>query len=273
MILGVSFLGWLFRGLQWLFIGSSLHLAFTSILDPFFLSPLLTLFSLIPLTPAGIGIQETAIIAFFSLIGIPVALAASFAFLVRGSEVLVDAIGVREFFIHPKGEAGLAAHYQAIPGDIDDRAYHSDLLVQRYFQQRKTAVIQQALAHRGGGVLLDIGCGSGVQVAELQRAAAGTAIGIDISRNALRYAQGKQIPGASFIQADVRHLPIRDSCIDRAVSAEIIEHLPRPEELLGEIRRVLKPGGEVVITTPNDHSIWGLYEFMWDLLGRGSRGR
>ena len=269
MILSISFMGWLLRGLQWLFIGFSLHLSFNSLLDAFFLSPLLTLFSLIPLTPAGIGIQETAIIAFFSLIGIPVALAASFAFLVRGSEILVDAIGIREFFSRSRENTGLVAHYQGMPGDIDNQAYYSDLLVQRYFQQRKTEMICKSLTPGGKGVLLDIGCGSGVQVGEIQKERSGIAIGIDINRNALRYAQGKNIHGASFIQADVHHLPIRDGCIDQVVSAEIIEHLPCPETMLNEIRRILTPLGEVVITTPNEHSIWGIYELLWDLFGRG----
>ncbi len=269
MILAVSLLGWLLRGLQWLCIGYSLHLSFNSLLDAFFLSPLLTLFSLIPLTPAGIGLQEAAIIAVFSVIGIQVSMAASFAFLVRGSEILVDSIGVREFFTRSHGDADLEAHYRSIAGDIDDRAYHSDLLVQRYFQQRKTETIRCALDPAGKGILLDIGCGSGVQIAEIQRDAAGMAVGIDINRNALLHARGKQIPGTSFILADVRHLPVRKGCIGRVVSAEIIEHLSSPETMLTEIRRVLVPGGEVVITTPNEHSIWGLYELFWDLFGRG----
>ncbi|MCQ8894534.1 MAG: flippase-like domain-containing protein [Methanolinea sp.] len=268
MILIVSFFGWLLRGLQWVCIGLSLHMTFASYLDAFFLSPLLTLFSLIPLTPAGIGIQETAIIAFFSVIGISLTTAASFAFLVRGSEILVDSIGIRGFFINPKDEESLKAHYQSIPGDIDDQAYNSNLLVQRYFQRRKTETIKQILG-KGNGVLLDIGCGSGVQIEEIQKDRPGMAIGIDINRNALCYARGKQIPGASFIQADVQYLPIRDCCVDRVISAEIVEHVSRPEGMLKEIRRVLAPGGEVVITTPNERSIWGIYEFFWDLFGRG----
>ncbi|MGV8128699.1 MAG: flippase-like domain-containing protein [Methanolinea sp.] len=269
MILGISFLGWLLRGLQWFFIGLSLHLVFHSPLDAFFLSPLLTLFSLVPLSPAGIGIQEAAIITFFALIGIPVALSASFAFLVRGSEILVDAIGTREFFFKLKEQSFLVDHYQATPGDIDDRAFHSNLLVQRYFQQRKTREISDSFETGRDGLLIDIGCGSGVQVAELQKQRQGMALGIDLNREALRYANGMRIPRASFIQADVHYLPIRDTCINQVVSAEIIEHLPRPHEMLSEIRRILVPGGEVVITTPNDHSIWGLYEVLWDLFGRG----
>jgi hypothetical protein len=268
MILSISFLGWLLRGLQWLLIGLSLHIEFKTPYDAFFLSPLLTLFSLIPLTPAGIGIQETAIIAFFSIIGISVTMAASFAFLVRGGEILVDAMGIRGFFFRTPQDANFTAHYQSIAGDIDDRAYNSDLLVQRYFQQRKTEEIVKLL-NRRKGFLLDIGCGSGVQIEVIQKNYPRMAIGIDINRNALQYARGKNINGASFIQADVHHLPFRDSCIDQIISAEIVEHVSRPELMLNEIRRVLVPDGEVVITTPNERSIWGIYELLWDLFGRG----
>jgi len=268
MILIISFLGWLLRGLQWLYIGLSLHIEFKTPYDAFFLSPLLTLFSLIPLTPAGIGIQETAIIAFFSIIGISLTMAASFAFLVRGGEILVDAMGIRGFFFRTPQDANFTAHYQSIAGDIDDRAYNSDLLVQRYFQQRKTEEIVKLL-NRRKGFLLDIGCGSGVQIEVIQKSYPRLAIGIDINRNALRYARGKNINGASFIQADVHHLPFRDSCIDQVISAEIVEHVSRPELMLNEIRRVLVPDGEVVITTPNERSIWGIYELLWDFFGRG----
>ena len=268
-ILTISFIGWILRGLQWLFIGLSLHFVFSSFLDAFFLSPLLTLFSLIPLTPAGIGIQESAIIGFFSLIGIPAALSALFAFLVRGSEIIVDSIGSKEFFNKILHREDLISHYQTQEGDIDEKAFNSNILVQRYFQQRKTNMIRKYLENSKPDVLLDIGCGSGVQLRELQQVTGGISIGMDINRNVLRYARSRNLPNTEFIQADVHHLPIKSSSVRVIVCAEIIEHLPEPQMMLDEINRVLKPGGEVVITTPNECSIWGLYEFFWDVLGRG----
>jgi len=39
--------------------------------------------------------------------------------------------------------------------------------------------------------------------------------------------------------------------------------------MITETQRVLKNGGSIVITTPNEHSIWGVYEFFWDSFGRG----
>ena len=39
--------------------------------------------------------------------------------------------------------------------------------------------------------------------------------------------------------------------------------------MIAETQRVLKNGGSIVITTPNEYSIWGLYEFFWDAFGRG----
>jgi len=268
-ILIISLCGWILRGLQWFFIAAALHIQFNSFLDPLFLSPLLTLFSFVPITPAGIGIQEAAIIGFFSFFGYSAAVAGTFALTIRFSEILVDLIGVRDFFRARFDAASLPDHYNAIAGDIDEQAYSSDMLVQRFFQRRKTHCIVQSLHTAPDTIVLDIGCGSGVQLAALNAKEYAFAVGVDLSTNALHYASGKKIPRTAFIQADAQYLPVKEGSVDAIVCAEIIEHLPDPVRMIGEMKRVLKTGGEIVITTPNDHSIWGVYEILWDLFGRG----
>lgn len=268
-ILTISVFGWILRGFQWFFIAAALHFNFNSFLDPFFMSPLLTLFSLIPITPAGVGIQEAAIIGFFSFMGYPAALAASFAISVRLSEILVDLIGIKEIFSKKIDNSLLFQHYNAIEGDIDEKAFSSDLLVQRYFQQRKTQCIQNCLHMSDNDILLDIGCGSGVQLGILQKKGYKLGIGIDLNKNALQYGKKKNIQDTSFILADVQYLPLKNNSVDKIICAEIIEHLQNPDWMIKEITRTLKKDGEVVITTPNENSIWGAYEVLWDLFGRG----
>jgi ubiquinone/menaquinone biosynthesis C-methylase UbiE len=163
----------------------------------------------------------------------------------------------------------LFAFYNTIPGDIDEKAFNSDMLVQKYFQRRKTEVIKNVLAVQRQDVIIDIGCGSGVQIKEVGKNGYSLAIGIDINLNAIRFARERSLPDTEFIIADAQHLPIRSSSADKIICAEIIEHLKRPEKLVNEIDRVLKRQGVVVITTPNDQSIWGIYEFLWDMFGRG----
>jgi glycosyltransferase 2 family protein len=96
LIIVISFICWIFRGLEWYFVALSLHISKISILDSLFLNPLLTLLSFIPVSPAGIGLQEGGIIGVFSLLGIGSGLALSYALLLRIIEIIVDLMGIKE---------------------------------------------------------------------------------------------------------------------------------------------------------------------------------
>ncbi|MFY9799638.1 MAG: flippase-like domain-containing protein, partial [Methanoregula sp.] len=266
-ILSITLAGWILRGLQWYLIVLSMHQIFLKPLDALLLNPLLTLFSLMPLTPAGWGIQEAGIVLVFTAMGISTTIATSFALLTRFVEVGIDLIGMKELFVKSLQNETLFAFYNTIQGDIDEKSFNSDMLVQRYFQRRKTEVIKDALAVETHDVIIDIGCGSGVQMKEIGRHGYSLAIGIDVNLNAIRFARERFLPNTEFIIADAQYLPIKSSVADKIVCAEIIEHLKSPNRLVNEIARVLKRGGAVVITTPNDRSVWGVYEFLWDVFG------
>jgi glycosyltransferase 2 family protein len=268
-ILSITFIGWILRGLQWFLIVLSMHQNFLTPLDALFLNPLLTLFSLIPLTPAGWGIQEAGIVFVFASMGISATIATSFALITRFLEVGIDLLGMKQLLEKPLKNENLLSFYNAIDGDIDEKAYNSDMLVQRYFQRRKTDAITDTLAVKPDHVVIDIGCGSGVQLKQIASRGYAFAIGIDVNINAIRFARGRGLPNTEFIIADAQHLPIKSSVADRIICAEIIEHVKSPDNLVHEIDRILKQGGGVVITTPNDRSVWGVYEFLWDVLGRG----
>ena len=230
---------------------------------------MLTLFSLIPLTPAGWGIQEAGIVFVFTAMGIGAAVATSFALITRLVEVAVDLLGMKKLLVKPWKNEDLFSFYNTIEGDIDEKAINSDLLVQQYFQRRKTEVIRNSLEVRPDQVVIDIGCGSGVQLREIAKTGYARAIGIDVNIHAIQFARERSLPNTEFIIADAQNLPIKPSSADKIVCAEIIEHVKSPQYLVSEITRVLKQGGAVVITTPNDRSVWGVYEFLWDVFGRG----
>jgi ubiquinone/menaquinone biosynthesis C-methylase UbiE len=159
----------------------------------------------------------------------------------------------------------LKGFYNTIEGDADEQAFNSKILVQRYFQRRKTEEIKNLLKVRRVDVLLDIGCGSGVQIREL----GGIATGVDINQKSIDYANSRNTPNAKFIVGDATKLPVESNSVNKVVCAEIVEHLPDPDKVFEEILRVLKPCGKVVITTPNDNRLWGIYEYMWDKFGKG----
>lgn len=268
-IISISFIGWLLRGLEWFFVARSLGEVTIGVIDALLLNPLLTILSLIPITPAGLGIQEAGIIGILVLMGVSLTGAAAFAFLTRFIEILIDLIGLKSFFSLDTNRGGLFDHYNSLDGDIDERAYNSDLCVQRYFQRRRTDTIKKMLDATDKDVILDIGCGSGVQIRALGLDSPHLLIGMDVNRGALLFAKGKKIPQSEFIIANAEQLPFKEDTVNKIICAEIIEHLPEPEKMIAESQRVLKNHGRIVITTPNEHSIWGVYELFWDIFGRG----
>jgi SAM-dependent methyltransferase len=104
-----------------------------------------------------------------------------------------------------------------------------------------------------GGAALDIGSGPGNVTAALARAAGpdGLALGVDISEPMLTRAVDAQAgPNVGFLRADAQRLPFRDATFDAVTSLAVLQLIPDPSTTLGEIARVLKPGGRVAIMVP-----------------------
>lgn len=105
--------------------------------------------------------------------------------------------------------------------------------------------------------VLDVACGSGMGTQYLLQAGAHSCIGADIDRAATDYAKAR-FKDCRFIRCDATSLCIADASVDVVVSFETIEHMKEPRTFLLECRRVLKPGGTLVCSTPNRAlSRWG----------------
>lgn len=99
--------------------------------------------------------------------------------------------------------------------------------------------------------VIDLGCGSGYGSAELARKAE-QVMGVDVSEEAIREARERYaLPNLQFEVASVDRLPFADGSFQLGVCFEVIEHLENYRDLLAEARRVLAPGGQLVISTPN----------------------
>ena len=96
-----------------------------------------------------------------------------------------------------------------------------------------------------GKKILEVGCGEGTK---LQKIHATHKTGVDISATAI--AQAKHKIDRAII-ADAENLPFPDKTYDAVLSLFSLEHFQHPRAVLREIARVLKPGGELVILTPN----------------------
>ena len=103
-----------------------------------------------------------------------------------------------------------------------------------------------------GKDVLDIACGEGYGSAMLARSAK-SVCGVDLAEEAVGHARKTygEIPGLSFLVGDAAAIPLLDASVDLIVSYETIEHHDRHFEMLAEIRRVLRPDGVLVISSPN----------------------
>jgi len=99
---------------------------------------------------------------------------------------------------------------------------------------------------------LDAACGEGYGSAMLSMSAASVE-GVDISPQAIDHAKNRygHLPGIEFQVADCTTLPYADAEFDRVVSFETLEHLAEQDELLAEFRRVLKPEGCLILSSPD----------------------
>ena len=101
-----------------------------------------------------------------------------------------------------------------------------------------------------GRDVLDVASGEGYGTALLAQTAL-SVIGVEVSAEAVAHAaEAYRQPNLRFLEGDARHLPLDDASVDTVVSFETIEHLYEHDQFLAEVRRVLRPGGRFIISSP-----------------------
>ena len=140
-------------------------------------------------------------------------------------------------------EASLKAVFtgeRVIPGQVD-----ADLLNEHLSRYAFAARLAR------GKRVLDAGCGAGYGAAELAQSA-NWVVGVDIAAEAVAFAREHyRLPYLAFEQASCTALPHPDAAFDLVVAFEVIEHLPLWRDFLLEVRRVLAPTGQFIVSTPN----------------------
>jgi SAM-dependent methyltransferase len=129
----------------------------------------------------------------------------------------------------------------------------ADEYVRRIFDELEHKPLDRELLHRlasrvqGMGPICDLGCGPG-QVARYLNACGAQVVGIDLSPMLVERARTLN-PGIEFQQGDMRSLDIEDGAWAGIAAFYSIIHIPRPEvaAVLGELKRVLRPGGLLLL--------------------------
>jgi dolichol-phosphate mannosyltransferase len=136
--------------------------------------------------------------------------------------------------------------YSYFSADYDQRAFYSRIPLQRWWQRKRYEIILGFLGDQGGSIL-DIGCGTSMVIMALPEA-----VGLEVAFKKLRFL--RQL-GRRLTAGVLKKLPFRERQFDQVICSEVIEHIPMSEISFEEMRRVLKPGGTLVIGTP-DYGTW-----------------
>ena len=111
-------------------------------------------------------------------------------------------------------------------------------------------LVARELCH--GKTVLDVASGEGFGSAMLAKVAAAV-VGVDIASDAVLHARSNVAENLSFLIASCTDLPLLDSSFDFVASFETLEHLSQHCKMMGEIKRVLRPNGVLLISTPEKY--------------------
>jgi ubiquinone/menaquinone biosynthesis C-methylase UbiE len=140
--------------------------------------------------------------------------------------------------------------------DYDHRAFDSPIPLQRYWQRTRHRIILDDVAAAHPGRVLDVGCGSSRIIQDLPEA-----IGLDLLLPKLRFLRECH---PRLVQASVFALPFPTAALDTVICSEVIEHVPDCPEVLAELTRVLRPGGTLILGTPDyGRRLWWILEWIY----------
>jgi SAM-dependent methyltransferase len=127
----------------------------------------------------------------------------------------------------------------------------------RWWDASFTAFLQDALVPQPGERILDVGCGAGTAELILAGLQPGGVrfVGIDLLHARLRDARRamrQQDLAAELAAADAARLPFAAASFDAAFAIAVLQHVPRPRAVVDALRRVLRPGGRLVLAEPDN---------------------
>jgi ubiquinone/menaquinone biosynthesis C-methylase UbiE len=120
---------------------------------------------------------------------------------------------------------------------------------ENYWFRRHEAAYLFVQAHAAGRFVLEVGCGEGYGTA-LLASSARRVLGVDYDEQTVAHAAATY-PQAAFVRANLAALPVPSASVDVLTTLQVIEHVWNHPEFVRECLRALRPGGLLIVTTPN----------------------
>ena len=126
----------------------------------------------------------------------------------------------------------------------------------------RQVALEQLEKHLKGGlpVLMDVGCSSGVMLRSMKkRFPEATVIGSDCIPEHLE-SLASELTGTPILQFDIVECPLPDESVDAVVMLNVLEHIENDTEAIRQVKRILKPGGILVLEVPAGPSLYDVYD-------------
>ncbi|MFH0952295.1 MAG: class I SAM-dependent methyltransferase, partial [Patescibacteria group bacterium] len=159
--------------------------------------------------------------------------------------------------------------HEEVPPDHYIRGVKYNLF-QGLWHKRRQAVVKKALHGQQGGRILDLGCHSGYLTDYVSSLTKGEVWGIDISKPAINYGR-KHFPQLHFRLGDIQQrTPFAQGQFDLVTAFDVLEHVPKIDNVIKEARRLIRPGGIFLVGLALEKK--KLFQVMWKVW-KMSRGR
>lgn len=144
------------------------------------------------------------------------------------------------------------------------------------------AAFVELLSVAPGMKVLEVGSGLGILAAEVASAADGVQV-VGLERSPEQLAAAVETPRVTYVQGDAHRLDFPEGSFDLVYARYLLEHVPDPEQVLGEMRRVARPGGHVAVCEndisllrvdppcPSFEAVWAAFQEYQQTLGGDAR--
>jgi SAM-dependent methyltransferase/putative flippase GtrA len=175
-----------------------------------------------------------------------------------GTKTIMNVI-LQQAITFGKMAKGVGETHKSSTESYDWKSYHFGNPLQKYWKHK---IVDYTLGMVGSNPTLDLGCGSSPLLSLIPHV---EKHGVDINPEKIKFISGQD--NTSKYQVIDGKTPFYDKYFSTVICNEVIEHHPRPNELIKEISRVLKTGGTAIISTPDYSSIiWNVIEVFYGLL-------
>ena len=130
-------------------------------------------------------------------------------------------------------------------------AYENKSFIVRFIEQVRARTVLKLSNIQKSDKVIEIGCEGGYLLKKMLSAQ--EIVGLDIARNALEDARNfVKSDKIKFVCADASNIPFEDFYFDKVICSQTLEHLHNPEKVIAEMFRIVKSGGAVIISVPNE---------------------